>query len=302
MYKINENIKKYNHLETLIKSSIDKYFNIKKKDIENSKNTHIYNEIKNLIRTLSNNVSKTINKNIKIINEKKQYNILRKNPLKLKFISYSEYYEDLILYGLFYDISNGFYIDIGANSPDKGSVTKIFYELGWSGINIEPLDIMYNELILKRPRDLNLAVCIGDKKGITNLYIYGGLTTTDERYKKANHKINRKMSVLPMSTITKLYVPKNKEIEFCKIDVEGKEKQVLLGYDFVNYRPKVFCIESTKPCTLIPSFNEWENILIKNNYSFAYEYKVNRFYIDNNVKDINKRFIGIEKLKMKFMK
>ena len=104
-----------------------------------------------------------------------------------------------------------------------------------------------------------------------------------------------------MSIITKLYVPKKKEIEFCKIDVEGSEKNVLLGYDFVNYRPKVFCIEATKPGTFIPTYNEWEYILIKNNYSFAFEYEVNRFYIDNNIKNLKERFIGLEKLKKKFM-
>ena len=48
-----------------------------------------------------------------------------------------------------------------------------------------------------------------------------------------------------MSNICKSYVPEGTKIDFCKIDVEGGEKNVLLGYDFINYRPKVFCIEST---------------------------------------------------------
>ena len=48
-----------------------------------------------------------------------------------------------------------------------------------------------------------------------------------------------------MSNICKKYVPKGRNVDFCKIDVEGGEKNVLLGYDFINYRPKVFCIEST---------------------------------------------------------
>ena len=238
-----------------------------------------------------------------MINKKKQYikNSMKNNSLSLKFKPYSQYYEDLILYGLFYDISNGFYIDIGANSPDSGSVTKIFYEYGWSGINIEPLDEMYRELILKRPRDINLAICAGDKEGEANLYEKNVLTTMDKRY-KSNSKTKRKVSVLPMSIITKLYIPKKEEIQFCKIDVEGSEKLALLGYDFINYRPKVFCIESVKPGTNIPNYYEWEDILIKNNYSFAYEYEINRFYIDNNAKNIKERFIGVEELKKKFMK
>lgn len=35
------------------------------------------------------------------------------------------------------NISKGFYIDIGTNDPYFFSVTKAFYKIGWSGINIE---------------------------------------------------------------------------------------------------------------------------------------------------------------------
>ena len=69
---------------------------------------------------------------------------MKNSILKPKFKSYVQYYEDLILYGLFYDISNGFYISIGVNSPDNVFITKIFYEFGWSGINIESLDDINN--------------------------------------------------------------------------------------------------------------------------------------------------------------
>ena len=221
-----------------------------------------------------------------------------------KFQSYSEQYEDLILYGVFYDKNEGFYIDVGANSPTISSVTKAFYERGWNGINIEPL-LQYagKELILERPRDINLAVCAGEKEGKATLYVKGmgsASSTLDKRYNN-NYNNTLKITVLPMSTITKLHVPKNKEVDFCKIDVEGSEKQVLLGYDFINYRPKVFCIESTKPESNIPTENEWEDILIQNKYSFAYKYGINRFYVDDKVKGLKERFIGVDKLKKKFM-
>ena len=66
-----------------------------------------------------------------------------------------------------------------------------------------------------------------------------------------------------MSNICKQYIKNEKNIHFCKIDVEGEEKNVLLGFNFENCRPNVFVIESTKPGTMIPSFSEWENILDK---------------------------------------
>ena len=58
-------------------------------------------------------------------------------------------------------------------------------------------------------------------------------------------------------------------IQFCKIDIEVGEKDALLGYDFINCRPKVFCIESTKLSSYTPTFDEWEDI-DKNAYSFVY--------------------------------
>ena len=44
-----------------------------------------------------------------------------------KFQSFSEYFEDLILFTIVSDIKNGFYIDVGAYDPNIVSVTKAFY-------------------------------------------------------------------------------------------------------------------------------------------------------------------------------
>lgn len=105
-----------------------------------------------------------------------------------------------------------------------------------------------------------------------------------------------------MYNICRKYIPKNKKIQFCKIDVEGGERNVLLGNDFEKYRPKVFCIESTIPGTYIPNHGLWEYILLKNDYSFAYQYKINRYYIDNRIKGLRKRFALAEKAVKVFKK
>ena len=49
-----------------------------------------------------------------------------------------------------------------------------------------------------------------------------------------------------MKYILNKYVPKNVTIQFWKKVIEGGEKNALLGYDFENYRSKVFFIESTR--------------------------------------------------------
>lgn len=84
-------------------------------------------------------------------------------------------------------------------------------------------------------------------KGNGTLYMHGCGSTLQKANRKNYQSIA--INVDTMLNLCRKYVPKNEIIQFCKIDVEGGEKNVLLGYDFENYRPKVFCIESTLPNT-----------------------------------------------------
>ena len=100
------------------------------------------------------------------------------------FLSYSEYYEDLILYLLLFDIKKGFYIDVGAYDPVNVSVTKFFYSKGWRGINIEPQPGKIELFQKDRPNDINLQLAVGKQKGNITLYIDGQCTTTKKNILK----------------------------------------------------------------------------------------------------------------------
>ena len=54
-------------------------------------------------------------------------------------ISYAQNFEDVMLARAFGDRRDGFYIDVGACFPDVASVTRHFYDLGWNGVNVEPM-------------------------------------------------------------------------------------------------------------------------------------------------------------------
>ena len=214
-------------------------------------------------------------------------NILDFNKEISGFESFSQYYEDFILYVMLFDIKNGFYIDVGAYDPDKVSVTKAFYLRGWNGINIEPLPNQFKLFEKERPKDINLQMVIGNNEGNVTFYVDGQCSTVQKKYAKRNESINIKMDT--MSNICKKYVPEGKEVDFCKIDVEGNERDVLLGYDFDNYKPKVFCVESTIPLSFKPNYQLWEEILIKNGFTFVYERGVNRYYVNKKFSDILNR-------------
>ena len=54
------------------------------------------------------------------------------------FVSYAQNFEDVMLWRALRHVESGFYIDVGAAHPDDYSVTRAFYDRGWSGINVEP--------------------------------------------------------------------------------------------------------------------------------------------------------------------
>jgi len=225
--------------------------------------------------------------------EIKQEKLKTLNYLFSNFASYSQDYEDFILYYLFYDVANGFYIDVGAHDPFYFSVTKSFYDRGWSGINIDPLPEKYLLFKKHRRRDINLQIAVGNKKGFTNFKVCGLISSLF--YDKNNNKSKIiQTPIKTMKNVCRTYIPRGIKINFCKIDVEGAEKYVMLGYDFINYRPNVFCIESLINNNNIPEYKEWEEILIKNDFEFAYEFGRNRFYYDKRISNLKNKFNGLD--------
>lgn len=196
-------------------------------------------------------------------------------------ITYAQDQEDIILAEILKDVNKGFYIDVGANSPDAISVTKLFYEQGWHGINIEPLPDMWWQLCDKRTRDTNLNIGVGNKHEIMTMRVCNWGSTFSEQVIADQHYENcptLQVEIFTMTEVLNEYKPQ--DIHFCKIDVEGFERQVLEGWDW-NYRPWVFCMESTKPNTNIPCYDEWENILLDHGYKLEREHGINRFYVDS---------------------
>ena len=78
---------------------------------------------------------------------------------------FSQLYEDYVLAYVFQDRKMGFYVDVGANDPNHDNVTKIFYERGWRGVNIEPNVGFFRELDAQRPGDRNVNAVISDAAG-----------------------------------------------------------------------------------------------------------------------------------------
>src|SRR4051812_46188600 len=77
--------------------------------------------------------------------------------------SFAQNGEDILLWRCFGDQQQGFYVDVGASSPIVDSVTHLFYERGWSGLNLEPIPERAAELRRARPRDITICAAAGDR-------------------------------------------------------------------------------------------------------------------------------------------
>ena len=197
----------------------------------------------------------------------------------MRFESYAQFLEDMVLYCALKDVDKGFYIDVGANDPTNISVTKFFYDRGWHGINIEPLPDKCALLAEMRPRDINLCVGLGSERGKLDIFeLDMGSTFLPEFAGKSERK--RQRNILTLSEVYDRYPP-NGDIHFCKIDVEGYERQVLEGIkDWRKFRPWIFAMEAALPGTEIPCHDKWEDLLLKNDYVFAFQLAINRYYVD----------------------
>lgn len=199
-------------------------------------------------------------------------------------ISYAQNLEDVILHRALQDVKRGFYIDVGANDPEHDSVTRLFYERGWRGINIEPVDYFYNRLRERRMWEDNLQCAASNAEGELTLYeVEGtGLSTSDPlaaaQYAAQDRRVVERL--VPMKTLTAIcseYAPDT--IHFLKIDVEGAETLVLEGLDLHRFRPWIILVEAVDAITREPNHSGWEPMVLAGGYRFVYFDGLNRFYL-----------------------
>jgi len=204
----------------------------------------------------------------------------------MTFISHAQNFEDVMLWRALKDVQQGFYIDVGAWSPDIDSVTRAFYEAGWAGINIEPHPQFYSELVSCRPNDINLDLAVSDVKGQAEMHLVEstGLSSLDlsiaTEHRNAGLRVEvRKVQIQTIADIWRAHVPQRQPVHFLKVDVEGTEDAVLRGNDWEKFRPWIVLIEAMQPMEQVPVHQPSEAILIDNGYIFAYADGLNRFYI-----------------------
>ena len=212
-------------------------------------------------------------------------------------VSYAQRFEDLYLMRCFGERTEGFYIDIGSGHPVYDNVSFAFYLKGWSGITVEPNPWLSRLSRAVRPRDRHVEALVGANRGQATFYLvreFHGLSTMIAGHAQAALAEFGKGSdatTVPLTTLRELCAGQAPaSFDFLKVDVEGAEKDVLLGGDWQRFRPKVVVIEALAPCTLAPAWEQWEPFLSQQGYGYVWFDGLNRYYLAKEAGDLAQCF------------
>lgn len=167
--------------------------------------------------------------------------------------SWSQSGEDIIIEYLFSlrKITQPLCLDIGAYHPVAANNTYKFFLKGSKGVNIDANPAAIENFTVTRPTDINLNIGIGKSEGEFDFYIMqdAALNTFSLEEKNNLEKLGshlkeiKKIKVVPVNTILKKYF-NGAPPDLVSIDAEGADFDIIKSLDFINYAPKVICIES----------------------------------------------------------
>lgn len=166
-------------------------------------------------------------------------------------VCYSQEGEDIVLARLLERSPPGVYVDVGAHHPSRFSNTKLLYDAGWRGLNIDALPGSMGLFNKRRPRDVNLEVGVGVVSGEATYwqFVEPALSTFDSSVAatrlREGHELLRSVTleVERLSTLIQRHLGAVR-VDLLTIDVEGRDLDVLRSLDWERVRPAVVCVES----------------------------------------------------------
>jgi len=194
---------------------------------------------------------------------------------------------------VFKGYKNGFYVDVGAHNGISINNTLYFEKNNnWTGINIEPIKTVFDDLQINRPNNINLNCAVSNNNGETEFICNTGYTemisgikdTFDTRHLQRLDRENR-----AMGSTTEIINVKTKKLEtifnehnishvnYLSIDVEGAEFEVIKSINFDKVFIDVIAFENNYSDVSIPIIKYLE----ENNY-VVFNISLDIFMINKN--------------------
>ena len=123
-------------------------------------------------------------------------------------ISYAQNGEDIRLLRALRDVENGRYVEVGGQDPETDSISRAFYDRGWSGLIVEPMQEYADRYKDLRPRDDVRQVAVSDSVGTTAFYALPGtgLSTAVKEFADRHHSAGLEVQEreVPTTTLSEL--------------------------------------------------------------------------------------------------
>jgi FkbM family methyltransferase len=140
----------------------------------------------------------------------------------------------------------GFFVEVGANRPRQESQTWHLERMGWTGVLIEPQPDLADELRRARSAKVFAVACSSPENAgrRMRLHVAGALSALD-RDRMAPGAQAAQIIEVPVRTLDDILIEARapNEFDFLSIDVEGHELEVLGGFDFARWRPRLILLE-----------------------------------------------------------
>jgi|ERR1700722_1717022 len=202
---------------------------------------------------------------------------------------YGQLETDKFLYERFFATKrNGFFVECGAADGHSESCCRFFEEnLGWTGLNIEPVPHHFNKLVNNRPNCINECYALSSSNGTASFknpihpVIGRNLGCGSLSHSPAHLEgiKNLEMEIFDVSKIIfiDLYQKHSlPDIDLFILDVEGHECEALKGILAIpeHAYPKVFCIEHQ-----LSKENDWLIEMLSPWYNYDSYYHVNAIFV-----------------------
>ena len=154
--------------------------------------------------------------------------------------------QEKLVRDFFAGAAHGFFVEVGANHPTEGSQTWHLEQLGWTGVLVEPQPDLAAFLVTARKAKVFAAACSSpDNAGRSlSLHVDGARSGLDrERMAPGSHAAYTIM--VPIRTLDDILgeAAAPAPIDLLSVDVEGHEVEVLRGFEFKRWQPRLILVE-----------------------------------------------------------
>lgn len=146
----------------------------------------------------------------------------------------------------FFGPAPGYFVEVGANEPEKESQSFHLEGAGWTGLLIEPQPDLAANLRKSRKGQVFEVACSSPENAGTRmtLHVHGPYSSFDPKLAVTGLRPERVIEV-PVRTLDDILEEAKapQGFELLSVDVEGHELDVLHGFDFARWQPKLILLE-----------------------------------------------------------